>query len=171
MSLTSGLRHYFYFMKIREILPSDNQQVKHIIQSVILEHDAPKAGTAYSDAATQSMYSNYQSPRSRYFVLTENDTVLGCAGIAPLANSQDNIAELQKMYFLPQARGNGYGHQMMERCLENARLFKFRKIYIETLDNMQAAQSLYRKHGFELLQSPLGNTGHYSCPVQMIKDL
>jgi putative acetyltransferase len=158
-------------MQIREILPSDNPAVKDIIQQVILEHGAPKQGTAYSDAATQAMYENYQKPRSKYFVLVDNDEIVGCAGIAPLQDSTDNIVELQKMYFLPQSRGRGYGAKMMELCLTTARNYRFNQVYIETMDNMLAAQSLYRKFGFEKLQEPIGNTGHYSCPVQMMLEL
>jgi putative acetyltransferase len=42
---------------------------------------------------------------------------------------------------------------------------------LETMDNMYDAQGLYKRVGFELLTQPLGNTGHYSCPVQMIKNI
>ena len=40
-------------------------------------------------------------------------------------------------------------------------------MYLETMDNMYDAQALYRHVGFELLDAPLGDTGHFSCPVQM----
>jgi putative acetyltransferase len=36
---------------------------------------------------------------------------------------------------------------------------------------MEAASRLYRKNGFVNLEKPLGNTGHYSCNVWMIKEL
>jgi putative acetyltransferase len=36
---------------------------------------------------------------------------------------------------------------------------------------MEAAQKLYNKVGFEYLDKPLGNTGHTSCPVWMLKKL
>ena len=42
-------------MNIRKILPQDNEAIKNIIQQSIIEHGAPKIGTAYSDAATQAM--------------------------------------------------------------------------------------------------------------------
>lgn len=136
-----------------------------------MEYGAPKEGTAYSDAATQSMYEHYQLPRRDYYVIEDAHKILGCAGVGPLENAGSSICELQKMYFLPQARGRGLGHKMMELCLETARLFKYERIYIETMGNMHEAQKLYRKVGFNQLEEPIGNTGHYSCPVQMIKDL
>jgi putative acetyltransferase len=36
---------------------------------------------------------------------------------------------------------------------------------------MEAAQKLYVKSGFEYLDAPMGDTGHCSCPVWMIKQL
>ncbi|SCY13681.1 putative acetyltransferase [Nonlabens sp. Hel1_33_55] len=158
-------------MQIRKIHPDDNTAVRDIIQQTILEHNAPKEGTAYSDAATQSMYLEYQKPRSVYYVVEVDGKVCGGAGVAALANNADNICELQKMYFMPEVRGKGYGKQLMEKCLKAARAFKFSKVYLETMGNMYDAQGLYKRVGFELLIQPLGNTGHYSCPVQMIKKL
>jgi putative acetyltransferase len=36
---------------------------------------------------------------------------------------------------------------------------------------MKAAQKLYLKNGFEYINGPLGNTGHYSCPIYMLKNI
>jgi len=159
-------------MKIRNILPEDNQAIKEIIQAAILEHNAPKIGTAYSDTATQTMYEQYQQARRAYYVIIDDKgVVVGGAGVAPLDNYNGNVSELQKMYFKPEARGKGYGKKIMMICLERAKELKFDKIYLETMDNMYDAQGLYKHVGFELLKSPLGDTGHFSCPVQMIKTL
>lgn len=145
--------------------------MREIIQSVILEYGAPKIGTAYSDAATQAMYNHYQQPRRAYFVIELDGEVIGGAGIGPLDNSNENVCELQKMYFGKQARGKGMGGKLMQHCIEIAQTFKYQSIYLETMDNMYEAQKLYKRVGFELLEAPLGDTGHFSCPVQMIKKL
>ena len=36
---------------------------------------------------------------------------------------------------------------------------------------MTAAQKLYKRIGFENIDGPMGNTGHNSCQVWMIKKL
>ena len=81
------------------------------------------------------------------------------------------MCELQKMYFLPEARGLGFGTQLMQLCLENAKMFGFKSCYLETLPQMEDAQKLYVKAGFEYLDKPLGSTGHTSCPIWMLKKL
>lgn len=158
-------------MKIRLIERSDNNKVALVIRTVLEELNVPKIGTAYADPQLDCMFETYQEPRSAYFVVENNGEIMGCAGIAPLANSTQNICELQKMYFLPETRGLGLGTQMMDVCLNKAREFGFEQCYLETMPYMEAAQKLYKKSGFDYLDSPMGCTGHTSCPVWMIKKL
>ncbi|SMC76154.1 GNAT family N-acetyltransferase [Cellulophaga tyrosinoxydans] len=156
---------------IREIAQKDNEVVANVIRKVLVDLGVPKVGTAYADKALDHMYENYDVPRASYFVVVENEKVIGCCGIAQLENYDGNICELQKMYFLEEARGKGIGAQMMEVCLAKARAYGYDQIYLETMPYMEAAQKLYKKTGFEYLNAPMGNTGHYSCPVWMLKDL
>lgn len=156
---------------IRLIERNDNQRIAEIIRAVFEDLGVPKVGTAFADKELDFMFETFQKPRSAYFVVERNGMVLGGAGIAPLADFDGNICELQKMYFLPEARGLGIGTQMMEFCVAKAREFKFDKIYLETMENMDRAQKLYTKYGFGYIEAPLGNTGHFSCEVQMLKEI
>ncbi len=156
---------------IRAILPKDNAQVAKVIRQVLEDLGVPKVGTAYADKALDHMFENYNVPRANYFVIEEEHEILGCAGIAQLENYEGNVCELQKMYFLKAARGRGLGAKMMKICLDKARYFGFEKCYLETMPYMEDAQKLYLKSGFTYIDAPMGNTGHYSCPVWMLLDL
>ena len=156
---------------IRKIKKEDNQEVAQLIRSVFDEMEIPKVGTAYEDPCLDLMFEEYNKPKSVYLVVENEGKIVGSAGIAPLENGDPKVCELQKMYFLPETRGLGIGSKMMEKCLEKARNFGFEKCYIETMPFMHAAQKLYKKSGFEYLDAPMGNTGHCSCPVWMLKDL
>jgi putative acetyltransferase len=158
-------------ISIREIQQKDNQTIGSIVQSVLMEMGAPKIGTAYSDPQLFSLFETYQTPKSVYYVVENEDKVIGGAGVALLENGDGTICELQKMYFLPEARGLGVGSQLMEMCLQSAQNFGFKQCYLETMPYMTNAQKLYKKYGFEYLCEPLGNTGHTSCPVWMIRSL
>ena len=156
---------------IREIRPEDNKQVAKVIRKVLVDLGAPKVGTAYADKALDCMFENYNLPKATYFVVEENGEILGCAGIAQLEHYQGNVCELQKMYFLKSARGKGIGTLMLNACLDRAKEFGFEKVYLETMPYMKAAQKLYQKFGFEYIDSRMGDTGHYSCPVFMLKKI
>jgi putative acetyltransferase len=156
---------------IRKIEKKDNQAVAALIRAVFDELNIPKVGTAYADPYLDLMFEEYNKPNSAYFVVENNDEILGGAGVAPLENEAETICELQKMYFLPEARGLGMGSQMMHNCLQAAKDFGFEKCYLETMSFMHDAQKLYNKVGFEYISSPMGSTGHVSCPVWMLKEL
>ena len=158
-------------LQIRCIQPGDDPEMGQLIRSVLLEFNVPKVGTAYADPSLDAMYQFYQSPKSRYYVLTDGQTIFGGAGIAPLANFHSNYCELQKMYFSKQARSKGYGRQMMDLCLKYAVAEKFDFCYIETMDYMKRAQTLYLRSGFDYIDGPLGDTGHHACGIQMLKTI
>ena len=156
---------------LRSIKLSDNQQIATVIRSVLIEHDVPKVGTAYADISLDYMFESYSKPKSAYFVVEHDGKIIGGAGISQLENEADSVCELQKMYFLPEARRLGLGEQMMKTCLEAAVSLGYKQCYLETLPNMLEAQKLYKKVGFTYIQEPMGCTGHTSCPVWMLKKL
>lgn len=156
---------------IREIEQKDNPKIAKAIRSVLIEMGVPKVGTAYEDAALDCMTETYRYNNKIYFVVEKDEAIIGGAGISPLDNYNGNVCELQKMYFMPQARGKGLGSQMMQKCLAFAKDAGYKQCYLETMPYMHAAQKLYKKVGFKSIEKPMGNTGHYSCTVWMLKDL
>ena len=158
-------------MLIRPINESDNKHISVILREVLIEMDIPRIGSAYEDPEINNMYESYQSIRSIYFVVEENNKILGGAGINQLKNGDVNICELQKMYFHKSIRGRGIGDKMIELCLNFAVESNYKKCYIETMPNMVDAQKLYIKKGFKYINNPLGNTGHTACPIWMLKNL
>ena len=158
-------------MLIRPINESDNKHIAIILREVLIEMDIPKIGSAYEDPEIDKMYESYQSDRSIYFVVEENDKILGGAGINPLKDGDSDICELQKMYFHKSLRGRGIGNKIIELCLNFAVEYNFKKCYIETMPNMVNAQKLYLRKGFNYINNPLGNTGHTACPIWMLKNL
>jgi putative acetyltransferase len=156
---------------IREIKKEDNQQIAAVIRDVFIKDNFPKTGTAFADSQLDFMFETYDKPRATYFVVESVGKIIGGAGISQLESSTENICELQKMYFLEEARGKGIGFQMIQICLQEGIKLGYEKCYLETLPEMLTAQNLYKKAGFEYLFSPMGDTGHISCPVWMIKNL
>ena len=155
-------------MTIRKIKAADNQAVGHLVQNVLMEMGAPKVGTAYADPFLFDLFSVYSQLKSVYYVIENNNRIIGGAGIGPLEN---DVCELQKMYFLPETRGLGLGKKLMEICLSDAKTFGYKGCYLETMPYMIDAQKLYKKVGFQNIDAPMGNTGHTSCPVWMLKVL
>jgi putative acetyltransferase len=156
---------------IRTIQPSDNQALAVIIRNALAEFGANKPGTVYYDATTDALYELFQKQGSIYFVASENNHLIGGAGIYPSPGLPPDTCELVKMYLSPAARGKGIGKMLIEKALQFAGDTGYRNVYIETMPELRKAMTVYEKFGFRYLDGPMGNTGHFGCEVWMLKEL
>lgn len=158
-------------MLLREIKPEDNAQIEAIMRACFIEFELPFAGSSIEDEEVTQMYEGFQQERSVYFVVEENNVVIGGGGIKQLNGASEDICELQKMYFKPEARGKGYGRLVFEACMEAAKEFEYKTCYLESASPLKTAIKLYERNGFEHLNQPMGNTGHVICGVWMAKSI
>lgn len=158
---------------LRPIRAADDATIAAIIRAVMTAHGASGAGFAIHDAEVDHMSSAYATPRARYYVVEHDGRVLGGAGFAMLAGTNDAQAtcELRKMYFVPEARGRGLGKALLELLLAEMRAAGFRRCYLETTTQMQQAQRLYRAAGFAPLCGAEGATGHCGCDTFYAREL
>lgn len=156
--------------KIREIKEKDNKQVENIIRTCLIEFGANHEGTAWEDGNLDRFSEVYSSDGNKYWVAEdENGKIVGGVGIGGFEQAPE-VCELQKMYCLPEARGTGAAHKLMDVALEYAKRY-YDKCYLETFENMVAAQKFYEKYGFEKTKERPVQTGHFACDVRYIKSL
>jgi putative acetyltransferase len=151
--------------------PGDNAAVAQIIRGVMTEFGAVGCGYSIEDAEVDAMYEGYPPPLSAFFVVEDEGLILGCGGFGPLAGAEADTCELRKMYFLPELRGQGMGTALMDRILDAARAAGYERCYLETVERMQKARALYARFGFQVIDEPMGNTGHGSCNHWMLLEL
>lgn len=158
--------------QLRPMRPEDNPKMARIIREVMTEFNTVGPGYSINDPEVDHMFEAYQdAATSRYFVLEIEGEVVGGGGIGPLANGDRTVCELRKMYFLPEARGRGWGRKMVEKCLTAARDLGYKRCYLETVERMETANLLYKKMGFEALCGRMGDTGHGGCDTYFAKEI
>lgn len=156
--------------QIRTIEKKDNQAVESIIRSCLIEFGANHEGTAWADPDLGRFSEIYNSEGNCYWVAEdENGKIVGGTGIGNLEGAE-GVCELQKMYCLPEARGTGLARQLMDIALDYAGQY-YEHCYLETLENMVAAQKFYEKCGFHRTYEPVVETAHFACDVRYIKKL
>ena len=69
-------------------------------------------------------------------------------GTLMLRRIDEDLAELNRMYVRPSARGHGIGRGLCERLIEAAHELGFHELRLEALDEGIEALPLYRKLGF-----------------------
>jgi ribosomal protein S18 acetylase RimI-like enzyme len=71
---------------------------------------------------------------------------IGIVGLKPLAAG---IAEIKRLYVVPEARGLGLGKALLDRAVEEARAREFKRVRLDSHRvSMGAAITLYRRLGF-----------------------
>ncbi|NNE30431.1 MAG: GNAT family N-acetyltransferase [Saprospiraceae bacterium] len=158
-------------MEIRRILQKDNDQVAAIIRKVMTEFGAVGEGYSILDPEIDTMFEHFQNPGHFFLVIDDGQKLQGCGGVAPLKGGEDSICELQKMYFLSELRGKGFGKKMLTDCIQTAKEIGYKQMYLETLQSMKQAVGLYTSFGFRQLSCAQGNTGHSSCDDFYLLDL
>ena len=156
---------------IREVTASDNMPLAKLIREVFDEHEAPHQCTVYSDPTTDDLYALFQKPRSVLWVAVLHNKILGCCGIYPTEGLPGDCAELAKFYLLKEGRGKGIGKQLMQLSFQSAKEMGYKKLYLESMPQFSKAVSMYEKLGFITLDKALGNSGHTSCNIWMVKEL
>lgn len=155
---------------LRPIAAAENAAVANIIRTVMTEFGAVGEGYSIMDPEVDDMHGYYKHERAVYYVLENPEgRLVGCGGIAQLAGADPEICELKKMYFLPEARGLGWGKTLIEVLEKEAKARGFQQMYLETIAAMEQANGLYKRMGFQPLPAQLGNTGHSACGLFYIK--
>lgn len=156
---------------IKPITPEFDAAMSDIIIAVGTEFGAIGEGFGPSDDEVKAMSRHYNTAdRSQYWIALLNDKVVGGCGLAAF-NGHSDIAELRKLFLLPEARGLGIGRALTEQSLRFAKQVGYTQCYLDTLSNMTAAIQMYKNMGFTLLDKPLDGTIHGACDTWMLKSL
>lgn len=158
-------------VRIRPIAPADNAPLATLIRDILASAGLDRPGTVHSDPTTDRLYELFQRPRSRYFVAELDGQLVGGSGIYHTDGLPGDTVELARVYLVPEARGRGLGRHLIELCLAAAAEQGFRRVYLETVPELVEAVPLYEKLGFRRLAGPMGNSGHFSMEIWMLKEL
>ncbi|AVA23127.1 GNAT family N-acetyltransferase [Rhizobium sp. LEGMi198b] len=94
----------------------------------------------------ETLMKKFNDRDAGFFLARMGESIAGCAGYS---KSDDGIAELQKMYVRPEARGKGVARSLMTACLAAIRNDGYTTVRLETVTFMSEAIALYDAFGFK----------------------
>ncbi len=128
-------------------------EVKRFVLKVLSEF-----GFSYNKQADfdLSKIEKYYSKKNRsiFLLYIEKDKILGTIA---LKRQDEDTAELKRFYVANEYRGQGVGQQLHSEILKYARVFKYKKIILDTTPNMLKAIEFYKRAGYKKLRQQAKN--------------
>ena len=114
------------------------------------------ADLAFRDGAEHDFYSQFNKVDDSYQVvlILYEDMPAACGGLKELSRG---VAEIKRMYVLPEFRGKGLASRVLEELERWASELGFEKCVLETGKKQPEAIGLYRKSGYRVIP----NYGQY----------
>jgi putative acetyltransferase len=131
-----------------EVLVAESSAELTAVRLLILGHAAAlreHPGSKGVRADAERLPGPYAPPAGRLYLARLNGRAAGCVALRPL---DATTAEVKRMFVHPTARRRGVARALMERVLTDAPGMGYQRIRLGTLDEMTAAQALYRELGF-----------------------
>src|SRR5262245_44607115 len=102
------------------------------------------------EAELASLPGEYGAPRGALLLATVNGELAGCGACRSLAEvDYANACEMKRLYVRPAFRGLGLGRVLAQALMDHAVRAGYSVMLLDTLDDMEAARSLYEALGFE----------------------
>ena len=102
------------------------------------------------EAELAALPGEYAAPHGALLLARVDGQVAGCGAMRPLADvNYANACEMKRLFVRPAYRQLGLGRLIAQALIESATRAGYSAMLLDTLDDMEAARSLYSTLGFE----------------------
>lgn len=109
----------------------------------------------------------YAPPRGEILMARAGRATAGVVALRPLPNyegaANDGVCEMKRLYVRPAFRAAKLGRLLSERVIAESRRLGYRRLVLDTLKDMTAAQALYRTLGFSEIDA------YYENPLEGVR--
>lgn len=148
---------------IRAFRPGDGPHVRRIVRDTLVAHGLPPSEE--TDGDLDEVEHSYAD--GRFYVVTLHGAVKGCGGVRRV---EPGVAEIRKMYFLPELRGLGAGRALLDRLVDDARALGATRVFLETHEALSRAIALYEKNGFSVAKDRRPDTPRCDRVMERVLD-
>lgn len=109
----------------------------------------------------------YAPPEGCILLAEKEEEIVGCVALRPLDRQ---ICEMKRLYVMPGHRNRKIGRLLVEAVIHQARDYGYKRLRLDTIESMNAAQSLYRSLGFRPIKpyryNPLNHPSYFELNLR-----
>lgn len=120
--------------KVSKAKVTDATDIRDIINIYAEEHQL----------LSRSLINIYDNLRDFWINKDDNGVLLGCSALHIV---WEDMAEIRSLVVLPEQKGKGYGKELVEKCIEEARELNLKQIFTLTY-----IPEFFLKFGFEVVE-------------------
>jgi len=132
-------------LSIREYTREDSATVLELHKRG-LEETESYVNDKRLDADLHDVEGTYLNDKGEFLIATIDNEIVG---MGALRRVNEETAEVKRMRVSTKYQGKGIGSLILDRLIEKARQYGYRKLVLDTTAKQIAAQKLYQKRGFE----------------------
>lgn len=100
------------------------------------------------DKEIEALHDEYRSPQGCFLLAKIGVRFVGCVALRCLG---DDLCEMKRLYVLQDVRGRGIGRMLAAAIIGEGRKLGYKRMRLDTVPSMQAAEALYTALGFRAI--------------------
>jgi GNAT superfamily N-acetyltransferase len=126
-----------------------------LVDAMVTEMDQLYGQAPGGGVGSGASPSDFTPPTGAFLVIYAGGKPVAGGG---LKRDEDGVAEIKRMYVVPEARRQGLGRQLLEALEDRARELGYARIRLDTGARQPHAQAMYERAGYHPIDNYNGNS-------------
>ncbi len=158
-------------LKISILESRDVSKIETLMHKNLVTFSTPDSVVSAIFRRVTDLIGSYSKGGSQFYVIKNRDEdVVGCAGLGALHGLpvSEGVGEIRDLVVDERFRGQGFGKELLLKCVREAKNLGYKCLYLETSSAMVHAQKLFIRTGFRPIASK--NTNNQDLPCYFLME-